>query len=600
MITKIRTNRLKCSINCDALAEKYDFFYLETSDKYVKRGAYILDAPVLCNDIKALKFESGRKILILMLKSEGNLGKLKLLLNSIDGGDRFAVSRARLEEIQDYILVQLLFNALGAYESEFLKFNNLTGHLYCFHPAWVKHGKDKGTDVIWGLQSLEILISADMCINLPVRSFTSELLKKKITFGKKKFEDYPKYVFSANNTLCRRLSDNKETCFIMRQVDGEKKEIPFMDLQSIEKFERTKMGMLVNVVTFFNQKYEGMVSVCFDEREITDRIDYTRAVQKENASRIYEVLSETGVNIVDQIGDTYSETFCQNVYDLIYKKYGVRASIGKRIKKDALNIALVHNAEYYDGINDPHDKVYDAAVQHITFEDFSDSSEFAIATVIHEVVIKKDLMDKKISLFDWSQMGYDSDISFGMEFEIAEDKRYFFITVHPDGTFEIREQEYTLFEMNEYTELVDIFEQARTDSENVKGIIRFEDGAVNVIKDAGMFTIPKIEKIQELLETGENKLRGQDRREELLASTLDIKMFEIDEEKHYFVGTIGEGMKQSIQRGAVIRKVIGTNGASVEYDKLLNLMNVSFVHNGQLTIVPFPYKYLREFVKSTI
>lgn len=114
---------------------------------------------------------------------------------------------------------------------------------------------------------------------------------------------------------------------------------------------------------------------------------------------------------------------------------------------------IIRNAEYYNGVNDPHDKIYeDAAVQYITFEDFSDSSEFAIATVVHEIIIKKDIQERKISLFDWSNLGFAEPVSFGIEAEIEDIKRYFFITVNPDGSSEIKEQELTLFEMNEYTE----------------------------------------------------------------------------------------------------------------------------------------------------
>ena len=99
-------------------------------------------------------------------------------------------------------------------------------------------------------------------------------------------------------------------------------------------------------------------------------------------------------------------------------------------------------------------------------------------------------------------------------------KRYLIMTVRPDGTFEIKEQEMTLFEINEYTEMIEIFEQARTDSEIVKGVIRFADGNMNVIKDTGLFTIPEIDIIGNLLAEGDNKLRGRVRREELLASCL--------------------------------------------------------------------------------
>lgn len=598
MSTEIKTNKISYMLNYAEYDNRYDLFCIETSEKYIKRGAYILDAAVLCDGIKAIKFESGRKVTVLMSKNQDNSAKLKDLIKCVDDGDKLIFSKLEIKEVEDYILIQLLLNSLGSYDSDYLRFNNLTGHLYCFHPSWIRHGKDRGTDVIWGLQSLEIAVTPALSLTLSVRSFSSELLKNKITFKNKKFEDYPKYVFTANQTLSRKLSDNSEIGFIMRQIDGEKKEITFLNLQSLEKFEQTKMGVLSRIIDLFNDKYSEVCQLDFEKQEILERIDYTRAVQRENINRISAVLADCGINIVDQICDDYSEMFCDNMRELFESKYSINARIGKRVKKDKLNIVLIHNAEYYNGTNDPHDREYkDVAIQYVTLEDFADSSEFAIATVAHEVIIKRDIVDNKISLFSWDMLGFSEDVSFGMEFEIKDDKRYFFMIVHPDGSFDFKEQEFTLFEMNEYTELVDVFEQAKTASETVKGVVRYEDGAVNVIKDTNLFTVPEIGQIKDLLYHSDNKLRGKERREELLSSSLDIKMFGEGEEKYYFVGTIGEGMKPSIQRSAVIRKVQGVNGAQIKLEKLLPLMNVSFVHNGQLTVIPFPFKYLREYVK---
>ncbi len=142
----------------------------------------------------------------------------------------------------------------------------------------------------------------------------------------------------------------------------------------------------------------------------------------------------------------------------------------------------------------------------------------------------------------------------------------------------------------------DIFEAAKTRGENIKGIIKIGK-TINVIKDSGMFTLPEINEIQARLSEGDNKLRGKERREELLQSCLDIKLFEEDGNQYYFVGTIGEGMRWNIQRASVVRKIEGYNGAPVMFEQLLPLMNVSFVRNGQLTVVPFPFKYLREYLQ---
>lgn len=599
MSTSVRTNRLKYTIDRNKFSEKYDIYYLETSEKYIKHGAYILDAAELSNDIKSIKFESGKRVFLLMQKDSNNKQKLKSILPKIEDGDKYAIGEANISEMKDDQVIQLLLNAMGTYESQMLKFNNLTGHLYCFHTDWIKHGKDKSADVIWRVPCLEISVTADMRLDLRVRTFTSESLRNRITFTKRKFEDYPKYVFSANNTLRRKLKDDKETCFIMRQIDGVKSEIPFLDLQSIQKFNHTKMGVLNNVLNSFNEKYNGICNLDFQSEEVTNRVDYSKSAQRENAKRIKEILEETGVHLIDEIGDEYPKIFTEKIGLLLERKYGVKASCGKRVSKDKLNIVIIHNAEYYNGVNDPHDKKHEgAAVQHITFEDFADSSEFAIATVIHEIIIKKDIQDKKISLFDWKALGYDQAISFGMEADINGEKRYFFMNINPDGSFNVVEQELTLFEMNEYTELAEIFEEGRIESLPVKGVVKFEDGSINVIKDSGMYSIPEIRDIADLLEKGDNKLRGKTRREELLSSCLDIKMFEINESKYYYVGTIGEGMRANIQRAAVIREIEGYKGAPILFEKLLPLMNISFVHNGQLTVVPFPFKYLREYVKG--
>lgn len=598
MSTKIRISRFKTQIDKLAIADKYDFFYLETCDKYIKRGAHILDVASLENGIKAVKFESGKRMIVMLEKDENNIKKLKAALKDIEEGSKYSMIQASINEIEESVIIQLLLNALGSMDSEILQFNNLTGHLYCYHEAWIKHGKEKSQDVIWKIPTLEISVDKNMCIRLDVRTFISEKLRNKISFGKKKFEDYPKYVFSAKKTLRRKLSTDNDTCFIMRQVDGTKNEIPFLNIQTEEMFVKTKIGVLQDIIQKFNNSYNGMVKLDFDEVEIKERVDYANKSARENQVRIKEELLKYGVSIVDKIGDEYSQIFCENIQDLLKNKYDIDACIVKQVKKNRLNICLIHNAEHYNSVNDPHDKYYiDTAVQYITFENFADSSEFALSTVIQELLIKKDLVNGKISLFDWDVMGFDKDYIFGIEEKKDGINRYYFIKIKPDGSFEISEQENTLFEMNEHSEYVDIFEEAKLRGENVKGIIKTAEGDINVIKDTSLFTLPEMDKIQTLLSEGDNKLRGKNRREELLLSCLDIKLFEENGNQYYFVGIIGDGMQANIQRASVIRKIEGYNGANAIFEQLLPLMNVTFVRNGQLTVVPFPFKYLREYLK---
>ena len=67
---------------------------------------------------------------------------------------------------------------------------------------------------------------------------------------------------------------------------------------------------------------------------------------------------------------------------------------------------------------------------------------------------------------------------------------------------------------------------------------------------------------------------------------------------YYFVGTKGKGIQQTIPRASVIREIETHGMSEYIFDKLLPLMNVDFVKNGNLTVTPFPIKYLKEYINT--
>ena len=233
------------------------------------------------------------------------------------------------------------------------------------------------------------------------------------------------------------------------------------------------------------------------------------------------------------------------------------------------------------------------AIQHITFEDFMGSADFALSTVIHELLIKNDICNGKITLFDWKKLGIKENIVFGIKIKDEDVNRYFFMEVKPDGSFAFKEQALNLFELNKYTECVNIFE----DNSSVCGIIKKANGNINFISDTELITIPEISDLNKELSDGNTRLRSKIKRDELLSSILDIKMFGDAAAKYYFVGTIGSGMRTKVVTAANIRKISPYKGSLLMFEELLPLMNVTFVHNGQLTVIPFPFKYLREYIK---
>lgn len=91
-------------------------------------------------------------------------------------------------------------------------------------------------------------------------------------------------------------------------------------------------------------------------------------------------------------------------------------------------------------------------------------------------------------------------------------------------------------------------------------------------------------------------MRNEASREEYLNAVTDIRLYEEDGKQYYFVGIVGNGMKPGIERTAKIYEIEAKKGSSLFFERMLPLMDVLFVRNSQLTVVPFPFKYLREAV----
>lgn len=108
----IKTNQLKIDLNVSKLAEKYNVFKIETTEKYFSRGAYILDMPLLCNNVCSVYFDSGKSFYVLMLKSKENKSRLKNALTETGGGNKVTVAEIDMASIDQRTVLSLLLNAL--------------------------------------------------------------------------------------------------------------------------------------------------------------------------------------------------------------------------------------------------------------------------------------------------------------------------------------------------------------------------------------------------------------------------------------------------------------------------------------------------------
>lgn len=99
MGTSIKINKLSYRLDKQAIASEYDLFTIETSDKYIKRGAYILDAPTLNRNVKSIVFESGRRALMMMHKDDKNRFLIKELISGVEEGSKLSVAETKIQDI---------------------------------------------------------------------------------------------------------------------------------------------------------------------------------------------------------------------------------------------------------------------------------------------------------------------------------------------------------------------------------------------------------------------------------------------------------------------------------------------------------------------
>ena len=610
-------NKIAIKVDRKELLKTYDIFRIESQVKnpskknpYFPNGAKMVDVPFENNNVLSVVFDGGKTFFVLLKHNENNFWQLNSELVKSEGGNNIISKNERdtgFEQVPEHVITQLLLNSLGTYETDELKFNNITGHFYCYDASWLK--RFKGEDApISQIPCLELKITKDLILKWSIQTFTSVSLRKSIEFKSKKFEEYPQYILSRNQTLRRKPKDSKEVGFIARQTKNDKNEITFLDIRGIEYYKQCKLGVISNVLKKLNEKCNQYIEVQFQKTPNLKELIVEPKLSQKTKDLIGKLIKEQPIRIVDAIGDSYSGDFVNDLQSALKGNFDVQAKIIKHPKKDCLNLMIIHDKDTYDGGNDPYDDKFDGCViQHLTYENFKTNVTSAINTVAEELLIKNDIHERIISLADWSEYKFTDDWTFGMRIVENKNSRFFFMTIHPNGTFDLEELPLNLFNADKFNDCMEIFDN--DEDGIVCGIIQHGE-SVNIIQETELRTLPdmfeveaQLKRYKQEMAVAENKrsvkgVRSGQYKEQLLGSCLDIKCFQKDGFQYYYSGVSGYGLNSKIQCATNIRRIIPYKNSELFFDQLLPLMGVTFVRNGQLTVVPFPFKYLREYINS--
>lgn len=567
-----RSNTLDIHFNHEEINKKYDFYLISTTEKYIDSGSYILDKPIDAFKAESIVFDNGKTLFVMFRKN--SISKYNLIQGLID--QNITIKQLNSIDIKDYILFKLFLYSLNNYEYEDNVFNNITGKLFITNPKWISRNKKT-------FKALSISIDNSLNITMEATTFTNTSL-----FNKKTIANYPMYTFSNKNYSLKRTFDKDCDSYIRKNYFGTKAEICFLDISDNDR-KNSKVYCLYKTLDLFKNKFKDLCEFSFKDLELIESIGKYR--DKDFMDKCYKMYYQKRINIVDLTNnEEYKSEFLEIVN--LFKETNPNVIVSNSVKKDCWNLVYLHNQEYYR--NNNYDDLYekfskDCVIQHITVEDCSDKllsdNQAIFNSIIKEFVIKEDILfNKKITIDNWDDLCFDNDFIFGKEFN----NYHYFMIVHPSGEFEF------VSKCNDFSssnnEMINKMSVKLTDNKGKEKTIIANEKHTIMICRTNKYILPS-EGIFE-----EAKIsRSNESRTKYLSGVVDINLFNDNMNYYYNAGLKGSGMNTKVVKAPILYQVESEKELNIITD-ILETFSVPFVKYKEFTIMPYPIKYLNEYI----
>ena len=687
------TNRINVTFNMENIDADFDIFRVEKSNKdYYKYN--ILDSAVYEFKAAAVQWTFGATALVLFRKGEVTEQQFKESIMKeyedvkIQKIDLLDSEQCKCFQYQKRLLAQLLINSMRTPKHDAFRYSNLTGKLFYHDPAW-KY-KDRF------IRFLEIVIDPGMYLNLNHETFKrveNESLGTHVIDPKT--GEFRKKLKSDTNVTTYKKGSLKHNHF---RVDN-------FDMTDYTHFCKSKMGVMEQFLKDVKENLSKYISIEFMEREDAREFDISNWEKAGISDSEYgELLKKKGVVIVDEIGTEKSKEIVNSLSVELLEHYGVEATIGD-LTLESYNIRIIHNEEYYieNELPDPHNNIKGYIVQHMTeeAEHFTKSkgSSPAVRKIVQELIIKGDVKEKFISIYDWKRLDSGKSWTFilrekrqtefgdntrHVNFANIEVKNYFDyyrLQIDCNGKMEFDSFCDVNNEISEEWEKIccayDLIESKQFRVKNkIDGLFYSDIDNIHAIIETREKTLPNITALMDMVRKTDEKQKvqkgvlvqamddfeleyqdyheniklwkekllekeeiitkkevkkvlnmktnvaslfnrflhekfgiwifGEWRKEEFdaiyqIGNLLNIKYEYNDndyDDGHTFVYYVGAKSKRTSYPNACCMRKVVSLGDEIEYEELLPLMVVEFVRNNQYTVLPFPYKYLREYIKQ--
>ena len=595
----MRTNRIEVEFDYSVLDEKFSFCQIKTSDKHFKHGAEIFDSPCFNNSVLAVTFTGGNSAW-LMLPSFENASEILYSALNCQAKGNITSQNQKACQVPDRQLLQLLLCSLANANCEKYRFNNVSGKLLVVHPHHIDHGIGTRAGKTNVIHALEVQLSHNMDVELKVKTFTALALKNYMNEGKIPVGKLPRYELTSLGFMKRHFGEDSEDLFVQRAPKfSHYGKYAFMDISSESAFKSCKLGVLKDVLTSLKMRYGNAVKIEFQEIEDTTRI-HCKKRKKETWRENFAELVPC-VQIIDAAYDDDSKIAAEKLTEFLVDEMGIEVVPYKGRLSNVPVFEIVHEAKFYSDrqAEDDYKTSSIMPTQHATVENILSKAKISDAvadSLLKELAIKQDVINEKISVCDWADLNLPGTWTFAMRVPPAtgeEDNRFAFATVFEDGSMAFEFDEENLFCTCANQDVIDAFYA----NKNCDLLVESPSGDINFIEKTDRFSIPDFNAIAEILNSGQKVSRGKDSREAFLKESTDISFAKVSEtEALYYASIVGAGMQTTVPKAAILREVRAAKGSKLFFEELLPTMDVDFVRLRELTVIPFPFKHLREWV----
>lgn len=702
----VLTNKFIAEYNYEAIDRDFDIFMVTKESSKLDR-TNVLDIPLAEWKARAVQYSFGRNAFVLFTKGSVDIESFRMQIQ-----EQFPEVTVRRIDVLDEerhgcffhnnrLLAQLLLNSLKMPDNPQLAYQNLTGKLFYTDSAWIL--KDKQTKRPYMLYALEVHLSPGMYLTLKVKTFRQKTDDRK--------NNVREYIFDPKTKhLRKRLKEDAKLERIFTEGSFEKKRntVDYLDYRSIRAFRKCKLGVMQRLLTDIKEKLGDYLTLTPEYKEEVKSFEIPKIQKQALDEKRLASLMKRPIILIDDANTERSAEMIKIITEQLDRYYGLSANIGSW-NKQAYHIRLIHEEEYYtqNHLPDPHGNVPEGMiVQHIAEEqelsEGSNKASPALNKILQELLIKEDVLNERVRIFDWKSLGFDRIWTFVMREKIAreddEERRphinragkqeydyhfYTAVSIEQDGAMRFSRYRDNSDDLTDEHEKVirayDIFDKDQSRVENnVEGLVYSDIGNIHAIIRTPMTTMPAIDVIRSGLEESDPKtlldreqlldaleefaaehpeektrayadmLRGKLSEHETdidkagfkkmmdyahnrsaakawnrflhgnygilimpefksvdleekyrLENLLDIKYYietnhEGRPEFRYYVGTKRKMLQTSLHNACIVRKVI-SSADRIEFEALLPLLAVDFVRNNQYTVLPFPFKFLREY-----